>query len=152
MYNGFSLLCTSETNNTVNQLDSNKLKKKSEKWKIANVGDKVEKFEPLYVAVWNVKQYNNCEKDFMVPQNVKPRITISPNNPLRSMHPKELKRGSSDGKEFACNVRDLGSIPGLGRSPGEGNGNRLQYSCLKNFMNRGAWQAPVHGSQRVEHD
>ena len=42
-------------------------------------------------------------------------------------------------------VRDLGSIPGLGRSPGEGNGNSLQYSCLENLMDRGAWQATVHG-------
>ena len=40
--------------------------------------------------------------------------------------------GGSDGKESACNVEDLGSIPGLGRSPGEGHGNPLQYSCLKN--------------------
>ena len=41
-------------------------------------------------------------------------------------------------------VGDLGSIPGLGRSPGEGNGNPLQYSCLKNPMDRGAWQATVY--------
>ena len=47
--------------------------------------------------------------------------------------------GGSDGKEPACN-EDLGSILGLGRSPGEGNGNPLQYSCLKNSMDRGAWQ------------
>ena len=40
--------------------------------------------------------------------------------------------GASDGKEFACNVEDLGSIPGLGRSPGEGHGNSLQYSCMEN--------------------
>ena len=51
----------------------------------------------------------------------------------------------SDGKESAYNAGDLGSIPGLGRSPGEGNGNRLQYSCLENAMDRGAWQARVHG-------
>ena len=53
--------------------------------------------------------------------------------------------GGSDGKESACNVGDLGSIPGLGRSSGEGNGNPLQYSCLKNPMDRGAWQATAHG-------
>ena len=46
--------------------------------------------------------------------------------------------GGSDGKESACNARDLGSIPGLGRSPGGGNGNLLQYSCLENSMDRGA--------------
>ena len=52
---------------------------------------------------------------------------------------------SSVGKESACNAGDPGSIPGLGRSPGEGNGNPLQYSCLENPMDRGAWQAIVHG-------
>ena len=52
--------------------------------------------------------------------------------------------GSSDGKESACNVGDLSLIPGSGRSPGEGNGNPLQYSCLKNPMDRGAWQGIAH--------
>ena len=51
----------------------------------------------------------------------------------------------SDGKESACNAGDLGSIPGLGRSSGEGNGNSLQYSCLGNPMDSGAWWAVVHG-------
>ena len=49
------------------------------------------------------------------------------------------------GKECACNGGDPGSIPGFGRSPGEGNGNPLQYSCLENSMDRGAWQDAVHG-------
>ena len=53
--------------------------------------------------------------------------------------------GGSDDKESACNVRDLGLIPGLGRSPGEGNGYPLQSSCLEYFMNRGVWQHTVHG-------
>ena len=53
--------------------------------------------------------------------------------------------GGSDGKESACNARDLGSTPGLGRFPGGGNGNPLQYSCLENAMDRGAWQATVRG-------
>ena len=53
--------------------------------------------------------------------------------------------GSSEVKVSACNAGDLGSIPGLGRSPGEGNGNPLQYSCLENPMDRGAWWAAVHG-------
>ena len=53
--------------------------------------------------------------------------------------------GDLDGKESACNAGDLGSIPGSGRSPREGNGNPLQYSCLENPMFRGAWQATVHG-------
>ena len=48
-------------------------------------------------------------------------------------------------KESACNVGDPGSIPGSGRFPGEGNGNPLQYSCLENTMDRGAWWATVHG-------
>ena len=53
--------------------------------------------------------------------------------------------GGSDSKASACNVGDPGSIPRLGQSPGEGNGNPLQYSCLENPMDRGAWQAIVHG-------
>ena len=52
--------------------------------------------------------------------------------------------GGSDDKESICNVGDLDSIPGLGRPPGEGNGNPLQYSCLENSMDRGDWQATVH--------
>ena len=50
----------------------------------------------------------------------------------------------SDGKESACNARDPGSIPEWGRSPGGGNGNTLQYSCLENAMDKGAWWAAVH--------
>ena len=50
----------------------------------------------------------------------------------------------SDSKESACNVEDPGLIPGLGRCPGEGNGNPVQYSCLGNPMDRGAQQATVH--------
>ena len=53
--------------------------------------------------------------------------------------------GSSDGNESTCNAGDPGSIPGLGRSPEEGNGNPLQYSCLENPMNSGACWAAVHG-------
>ena len=51
----------------------------------------------------------------------------------------------SDGKEFTYHAGDLGLIPGLGRSPGEGNGNPLQYSCLENPLDRGSWRAKVHG-------
>ena len=51
----------------------------------------------------------------------------------------------SDSKESTCDVGDLGSIPGSGRSPVEGNGNPLQYSCLENLMDRGAWQVTVYG-------
>ena len=58
--------------------------------------------------------------------------------------------GGSDGKESARNAGDLGSIPGSGRSPGEGNGNPLEYSCWDNPMGRGGWRAiQSMGSQRV---
>ena len=53
--------------------------------------------------------------------------------------------GGSDGKESAGNAGDPGSIPGSGRSPGEGNGKPLQYSCLENPKDGGAWQATLHG-------
>ena len=63
--------------------------------------------------------------------------------------------GSSVGKATAYSagdLRDTGSIPGLGRSPGGGRGNPLESSCLENPMDRGAWRAIVHRSQRVVHD
>ena len=63
-----------------------------------------------------------------------------------------LVPGGSDGKASAYNVGDLGWIPGLGRSPGEGNGNPLQYSCLENPMDKGAWWATVHGVARARHN
>ena len=56
--------------------------------------------------------------------------------------------GGSDGKASTCNAGDQGSIPGLGRSPGEGNGNLLQYSCLENSMDGGAWWSTVHGGHK----
>ena len=59
--------------------------------------------------------------------------------------PIDLTSGGLDGKESACNVGDSGSIHGLGRSPGEGNGYPFQHSCLENSMDRSAWQATVHG-------
>ena len=59
---------------------------------------------------------------------------------------------SSVNKESACNAGDPGLIPGLGRSPGEENGSLLQYFCLENPMNRGAWQVTVHSVARVGHD
>ena len=60
--------------------------------------------------------------------------------------------GGSDDEESACNEGDLGSIPGLERSPGEGSGSSLQYSCLENPMEGGAWWATAHGVARVRHD
>ena len=58
---------------------------------------------------------------------------------------------SSVSKQSACNAGDPGSIPGLGRSPGEGNGNPLQYSCLENPMERRAWRTTAHEIERVGH-
>ena len=60
--------------------------------------------------------------------------------------------GGSDGKESACSAGGLGSIPGSGRSSGEGNGYPLQCSCLENPMDRGAWQATVHGVTKSGHN
>ena len=60
--------------------------------------------------------------------------------------------GGSEVKAFASNVGDLGSIPGLGRSPGVGNGYALQYSCLEYLMDRGAWWATMHGFPKSQHD
>ena len=60
--------------------------------------------------------------------------------------------GGSDSKASACNVGDPGLIPGSGRSPGEGNGNPLQHSCLENPMDREPDRLPSMGSQRVGHD
>ena len=57
----------------------------------------------------------------------------------------EVEVPCSEVKASACNAGDMGSIPGSGRSPGEGNGNPLQHSCLENPMDRGAWWATVHG-------
>ena len=58
--------------------------------------------------------------------------------------------GGSDGKEYACNAGDPGSILGLGRSPGEGNGYPLLYSCLENSIDRGAWWVTVHGVTELD--
>jgi len=58
--------------------------------------------------------------------------------------------GGSNGKESACNAGDSGLIPGLGRSPGDANGNPPQYFCLGNPMDRGAWRAVVHGVSKSQ--
>ena len=65
---------------------------------------------------------------------------------IKPVNPKGLGfPGGSEEKVSACNAGDLGSIPGLGKSPGERNGNPFQYSCLENPMDREAWQGTVHG-------
>ena len=69
------------------------------------------------------------------------------------LNPGIVFSGGSDSKESSCNAGDLGLISGLGRLPGEGNGNLLQYACLENSMDRGAWQVIVPGvteSNRTE--
>ena len=81
-----------------------------------------------------------------------PDLEIEPMSPALQANslPSENTRiliavsGGSEDKASVCNAGDLGLIPGLGRSPGEGNGNPLQYSCLENPMDRGAWRATVH--------
>ena len=64
----------------------------------------------------------------------------------------QLVKNPSAAQESACNTGDMGSVPGLGRSPGGGNSNPLQYSCLGNPMDRGFWWATVYGVTRVGHD
>ena len=90
-----------------------------------------------------------------------PKATILLNENLGNNHSvksiEQFKKNlgfshSSVGKESACNSGDPGLIPGSERSPGEGNGNPLQYSCLENPMDRGAWRATVHEVARVRHD
>ena len=73
-------------------------------------------------------------------------------NKFRAALPSNGLPSSPVGKQSACSAGDLGLIPGSGRSPGEGNGNPLQYSCLENPMDRGACQATVHGVARVGHN
>ena len=74
--------------------------------------------------------------EFIMPHNIH-------NNTQNNTH--QGFPGGSEVKASACNAGDLGSIPGSGRSPGEGNGNPLQYSCLEYPMDGGAWWATVHG-------
>ena len=87
------------------------------------------------VSQWGIAEVSVQSWCFSTP--ISPSINIS---------------SGSDSKESACNERDLGSIPWWGRSPGEGNCNSLQYSCLENPMDRGAWQAIVHGVPRIRHN
>ena len=90
----------------------------------------------------------NLEDEFKIascPENTLPALPMLSQQGLPSISKSFGFPGSSVNKESACNVGDPGSIPGSGRSSGDGNGNRLQYSCLENPMDRGVWQATVHG-------
>ena len=102
------------------------------------------------VSIWWMNEFGND------PTQSLPNIMYSINASWMRMKQANLARlpsfeprfhfpGGSDSKTSAYNVGDPGSIPGLGRSPGEGNGNPLQYSCLENPMDGGAWLATVHG-------
>ena len=84
---------------------------------------------------------------FVFQPNVKFHVSMQTKQVTKYWSPKythSFPCGSA-GKESACSVGDLGSIPGLGKSSGGGNGNPLQYFCLQNFMDRGGWWATVHG-------
>ena len=75
------------------------------------------------------------------------------NKTIMRSHYVSIRKGFLDGsadKVSACNGGYLGSIPGLGRFPGEGHGNPLQYSCLENSIDRGAWQAIVYGVAELD--
>ena len=87
-----------------------------------------------------------------LPEMFKPDLKRQRNHRSNCQHPLDQHPldhldfpGGSGSKEPACSAGDPGSIPGSGRSPGEGNSNPLQYSCLENPMDRGAWQATLHG-------
>ena len=84
-----------------------------------------------------MRKYNTCEGVNPVPGILFCKFKVNVLYPCGSAN-----------KESACNVGDLGSIPGLGRSPGEGNSYPLQYSGLENSMDKGAWQATVHGDHK----
>ena len=68
---------------------------------------------------------------------------------IKKLGASQVARVSKNSPASAGNIRDMGSIPGLGRSPGGGHDNPLQYSCLENPMNRGAWRATVHRITKV---
>ena len=88
-----------------------------------------------YTLVWSPDFCNCCQED---------------TSKLPSLQTRQGAPGGSDGKESACSAGELGLIPGLGRSPGEGNGYPLQYSCLENLMDRGIWWATVHGTSESQ--
>ena len=81
---------------------------------------------------------------FLNPESVFYSLIESPSEFLQGFP------GDSDSKESACNAGDPGSIPGLGGSPGKGNGYPLHYSCLEKSMDRGAWRAIIHGVAELD--
>ena len=111
----------------------------------------------LFVAVQSLRRVWLSAAPWIAACQISPSFTISWSlfrlMSIVSMMPSTISssvtpfssRDDSDGKESACNVGDPGSILGWWRSPGEGNGSPLQYSCLENLMDKGTWQATVHG-------
>ena len=93
--------------------------------------------EPWWAAVHGVAELDTTE-----------HTPYDPTTPLLGRNPDFP--GGSDGKASAYNVGDLGSTPGLARSPGEGNGNPLEYSCPECSLDREAWQATVHGVAKTQ--
>ena len=90
-------------------------------------------------SFWSLKEYKVFYTKFHSAQQNELYALIQ----VICLHPHPIN--GSHGKASACNAGDSGSIPGSGRSPGEGNGNPLQHSCLENPMDGGAWQATVRG-------
>ena len=87
----------------------------------------------------------NCVPTTFIYLSANPNVTAFRNRAFKEIiNVKWGFAGGSGGKESACNAGDPGSNPGSGRSPGEGNGNPLQYSCSENPMVKGVWWAPVH--------
>ena len=96
------------------------------------------------VLEWDAIAFSVCNNSFNSHNSPKNSIAVIPfyrsETVCEEIKPSaQAHYGGSDGKESAYNVRDLSSIPGSGSSPGEGNGNPFQYSCLENSMDRGAW-------------
>ena len=131
-----SIGCTAEIkHNTVSQLEFNKIKR----WNSSDtrhINICVDRFQPFSSA----SQRSEAESEMVKMENSKHKtFKVEISNCLRGFP------GGSDGKESACRAGDLGLIPGSGRFLGGGNGNPLQYSCLKNPMDRIAWWATIHG-------
>ena len=131
-----SIGCTAEIkHNTVSQLEFNKIKR----WNSSDtrhINICVDLFQPFSSA----SQRSEAESEMVKMENSKNKtFKVEISNCLRGFP------GGSDGKESACRAGDLGLIPGSGRFLGGGNGNPLQYSCLKNPMDRRAWWATIHG-------
>ena len=133
--------------NQINKLKKKKKKPRGEAWN-RFFPQSLRRNQPSWphTLIWDF-QLQNCEKFLLLK---------SPTCGTLSWQPSQINiaylgfPGGSEVKMSACNAGDLGLIPGLGRSPGEGNGNPLQYSCLENPIDGGAWWATVHGAQESD--